>query len=91
MLLANINMKVVLGMLFLICSNVDIQFAKKKLTWKTYTIEKTLPAVCRVKLIDQKEFIKVALDKNIKAFVMHVSSLRLKITIYLVRKAQKKA
>ena len=30
-LLANISMEVVLGMLFLTFSNVDIQFAKKKL------------------------------------------------------------
>ena len=34
-LLADISIEVVLGMPFLIFSNADIQFAKKKLTWRT--------------------------------------------------------
>ena len=34
-LLANISMDVVLGMLFLILSNADIQFVEKELTWRT--------------------------------------------------------
>ena len=33
-LLANISMEDVLGMLFLIFNNADIQFAEKKLTWE---------------------------------------------------------
>ena len=77
-----------LGMLFLTLSNVSVQFAEKKLIWKTYTIKEALPTICRVKLTNQKEFAKVSLDKNIKAFVVHVSSLELRITIYLARKAQ---
>ena len=39
-------------------------------------------------LIYQKEFAKMALNENIKAFVMHISSIGSKITIHLVRKAQ---
>ena len=40
----------------------------------------------QTKIIDKKKFVKPALDKNIKAFVIHISflSLGLKITIYLV-------
>ena len=72
-LLANISIKVVPGMLFLIFTHVDIQFTQKKLIWKTYTTEKALPTTCRVELIDQKRFAKAALDENIKAFMIHIA------------------
>ena len=85
-LLADISMKVVLGMPFLIFGNLDIQFAKKELTWRTYTTKKTLPNTWRVKIIDQKKFAKVALDENVRAFVIHIGSLKSRITIYLTRK-----
>ena len=45
-------MKVVPNMLFLTLSNADIQFAKKKLTWRTYTTEKALPIIYQVQLIN---------------------------------------
>ena len=38
-------MEVVLGMLFLTFKNGDIEFAKKKPTWKTYTTAKALPTI----------------------------------------------
>ena len=60
----------------------------KKLTWRTYTTKKALQTTGRVELIDQKEFAKITLDENIKAFMVHVSSLGSKITIHLARKAQ---
>ena len=41
-LLANISMEVILGMLLLIFSNVNVQFAEKKLIWKTYITKETL-------------------------------------------------
>ena len=83
-LLADTTMEVVLGMPFLTLSNADIQFAEKELTWRTYTTEDALPTTRRVELIDKKEFAKAALDENIKAFVVHVSSLSLgsKMTIH---------
>ena len=81
-------MKVVLGMPFLILSNADVQFAKKKLTWRTYITKETLPTTCWVKLIDQKKFAKAALDENIEAFVVHISSLKSRMTIHPARKAQ---
>ena len=87
-LLANISMKVVLGMLFLTFSNFDVQFAKKKLTWRTYTTKEVLPTTRRGKPINQKEFAKVELDENIKAFMVHVSCLGSKMTIHSARKAQ---
>ena len=51
-LLADISMEVILGMLFLTVSNVDVQFAEKELTWRTYTTKKALPTNRRIKLID---------------------------------------
>ena len=86
-LLANINVEVFLGILFLTFNNVDIQFAEKKLTWRIYTTKKALSTTCRVELIHQKKFAKAALDENIEAFMMYVSSLGLRITIYLARMA----
>ena len=78
----------VLGKFFLIFSNVDVQFAEKELTWKIYTTKKALPTTYWVKLINQKEFAKGALDGNIKHFMVHISFLRLRMTIDPARKAQ---
>ena len=75
-------------MLFLIFNNADIQFAEKELTWKTYTTKKALLTIRWVEFIDWKEFAKTELDENIKAFLIYVSSLGLRITIYPVKKAQ---
>ena len=85
-LLANINMEVVLGILFLILSNADIQFTKKELTQKTYTIAETLPTTKQVEFIDKKKFAKEALDAESKTFVIYVAALKVllsEITIYL--------
>ena len=81
-------MKVVLGMLFITLGNTNVQFAKKKLTWKTYTIKEAFLTTCWVKFIDRKEFAKAALDKTLKAFVIHISSLGSRMPIHPARKAQ---
>ena len=86
--MVNISIEIILGMPFLTFSNADVQFAKKKLTWRTYITEEALPITCRVKLIDQKECPKAVLNENIKAFVVYVSSLELKMIIHQARKAQ---
>ena len=39
-------------------------------------------------MIDKKEFAKVALDENVKAFVVHVAFFTLKMTIHPAQKAQ---
>ena len=70
-------------MLFLTFNNLNIQFAEKKLTWKSYTTDEALPISHWVELIDKKKFAKVALDENVKAFVVHVASLTLKMSIHL--------
>ena len=76
-LVANISMKVVLGMPFLTFSNVDIQFAKKELTWRSYTVAEALPTTKWVDLIDKKEFAKGVLDEEFKTFVVHVALLEI--------------
>ena len=41
-----------------------------------------------VELVNKKEFAKAILGKNIKTFVLYVSSLELKIKIHLAKKVQ---
>lgn len=53
-------------MLFLSISNADINIAKKKLTWKSYTAAEALPITKQVELIDKKIFIKAVLDEESK-------------------------
>ena len=81
-------MEVVLSMSFFILSNADVQFAEKKLTWRTYTTKKALLTTCQVEIINQKKFAKTALDENVEAFVVYVSSLSSRMTIHPAKKAQ---
>ena len=87
-LLANISMEVVLGMLFLTLSNANVQFAEKKPILRIYTTKEGLPTTRQVEIINWKEFTKAALDENVEAFVVHVSSLRSRINIHPAKKAQ---
>ena len=75
---------------FLILSNTNIQFAQKELNWRSYTIEKALSIIWQVELIGKKEFALAALDENIEAFMLYLSSLslRLKMLIDPAQKAQ---
>ena len=68
-------MEVVLGMPFFALINADIQFAEKELTWRSYTAAEALPTPKRVELIDKKEFVKAALDKESETFVVHILAL----------------
>ena len=90
-LLADISVKVVLGMPFLILSNANIQFNKKKLTWRSYIIAEALPITKQVELMNKKEFVKAALDKNSETFVVHIATLEAplsRMTIHFLREAQ---
>ena len=51
-LLADISIEVVLGMPFLTLSNVDVQFAEKELTWRTYTTDEALLTTRKVEIIN---------------------------------------
>ena len=80
-LLVETSMEIVLGMLFLIFNNANIQFAEKKLTWRSYTVAEALPTTERVELIDKKEFAKAALDEESKTFVVHVAALKVALRL----------
>ncbi len=70
-------------MSFLSLSNVNVEFAKLgKLTWRFYNTIKALPITSQIELINKKEFAKVALDKNLETFIVHVSALEV-TTIHL--------
>ena len=55
-------------------SKLDLK--RKKLTRRPYTVAEALPTTKRVEIIDKK-FTKAALDENIEAFLMYVTSLSL--------------
>ncbi len=73
--LADTSIEVVLGMPFLTLSNADFQFSTEKLTWRTYTAVEALPTTCQVKLINKKEFVRAALNENLKTFIVYISAL----------------
>ena len=78
-------------MLFFIFNNANIQFAKKKPIWRSYTITKVLPTTKWVEFINNKDFAKIALDENSETFVIHIVALEtllVGMTIYPSKKAQ---
>ena len=74
-LVANVSPDVVLRMPFLILSDVDIDFLKRELWWRSYTIEKVFSNTKRVKLVGKKEFIVAALDPGHETFVVQIAFL----------------
>ncbi len=88
--LADISMKVVLGMPFLSLNNVEIEFAElEKPNWKLYTAAEVLPTTSRVELIDQREFAKAVIDENSEIFVVHMSAINAtELSIHLFQAAQ---
>ena len=73
--MANVSPKVVFGMLFLTLSGADVDFASRKLWWKTYTTKKAFPTTRRIELMDKKEFAAAALNPEHETYVVHVASL----------------
>lgn len=71
-------MEVVLGILFLSFSNINIEFAKlEKLIKKIYTTIKALSITSQVKFVNKRKFIKIALDRNFKTFMVNVTVLEI--------------
>ena len=81
-------MEVVLEMPLLTFLDADIWFAEKELSWRDYTIVKTLPSTRKVDLIDKKEFAATAIDEDFEAFVVHMASIMETMSLYLAKKAQ---
>lgn len=79
----------VLNISFLTVNNVYILCLEQNLTWKFYTTAKILSIIKHIKLINTKKFNKIAINKNIKTFVVYITSLSLSlILIYWVKKAK---
>ena len=76
-LVANVSLKVVLGMLFFTLNSANIDFLDRKLQWRTYINKVAFLTTRRVKLVDNKKFAAAALDPENEIFVVYVASLSL--------------
>lgn len=74
--MANTNIDVILEMSFLIFSNANIWFIKKKLTWRFYIPIKALHTTKQVEFINTKEFVKMMLEKESKILIMLVAAFK---------------
>ena len=86
--MADTSMEVVMGLPFLALSKVEMDFAKRELTWKAYTIAEALPTTKRVQIIGSKEFAKAVLDPDQEAFVIHVATFFSLMEVHLDREVQ---
>lgn len=89
--MANTSVAVILGILFLVFSNINIQFAKKEFIWKSYIFAKALLITKKMELIDKKQFAKTELDEDSKTFVIYVVVLEaplIGMTIHPLQKIQ---
>lgn len=72
-------------MFFLFINNINVAFVDCQFIWRFYSIAKSLLTTCQVEITNKKEFVKVALYKNIKVFIIQASFFTLK----LIPRAQK--
>ena len=87
-LVADTQIKVVLGMPFLTLGNAVIRFAERKLVGRTYSAAEALPTTRRVEIIDKKEFATAALNEDDETFVMHMAALSVGSNVHPSRQAQ---
>lgn len=73
---------------FLVYSNEFTEL--EKLTWGFYIVAEVLPTTSRIKLINKREFAKVALKINSETFVVYIATLEVLtvIHIYLSKTSQ---
>lgn len=82
-LIVNTTLEVIFKILFLIFSNINIQFTQEELIQRSYTTKKALPTTNQVEFINKKEFAKL----NVEVLVVFMFSLSLE-SIHLDKKAQ---
>ena len=58
---------------FLKISNADVAFGEETFTWKSYTINKVLPIIKQVQLVNPKKFVIAALDTDSKTIIVHIA------------------
>ena len=59
-------------MFFFILNNIDVDFLKRKLWLRFYTIKKTFFTTKQAKFIEKKEFIAAALYLIYEVFIIHI-------------------
>ena len=74
-MVANISLKVVFGMFFLVLNSANVDFLKQKFQWKTYITRKTLSTTTYIKLVEKKELAAIILDPKYETFIVHIVSL----------------
>ena len=88
-LVVNTKLKVILRMLFLKINNADMSFGERIFIWKTYTINKTLPIIKQVQIIDPKEFDIAVLNIDSETFVVYIAIRKQeKMLMYSKKQAQ---
>ena len=91
-LMANTKFEVVLGMPFLKISNADVVFGEETLKWRSYTINEALSTTERLQLVDPKDFVIAALNRDSKTFVVHVAiRKREEMPVHTEKQAQVRA
>lgn len=68
-------MDIILGMSFLILSNIEVNFTDEELSWRLYIIVEVFSITKQVKSIGKEKFAAVALDPENEIFVVHVTAL----------------
>ena len=72
-LVAIVSPDMVFGMPFLTLSDANVDFPKKELRWRFYTIKEALPTTKRIELVGKKEFAAAALDPRYETFIVYVA------------------
>lgn len=79
------------GMSSITLSIADLRFAVGELVWRSNRVAEALPMTRREEIIDRKEFVAVALNKDDETFVVHISAIMgatTKMIIHPLRAAQ---
>lgn len=68
-------MSIALGILFLIFSNIEIDFAGQELYYKLFISIKALPTTIRMELVEKSKFKIIGFSSNEKTFVVYIAAL----------------
>ena len=87
-LLANVNPDIVLGILFFIMSNANIDFQAQDLQWRSYITEDVFLITRQVELTKKKKFLATAFNSEHKAFIVYVAAFSVDLSdkIHLLRR-----
>lgn len=85
LLLADISIDMILRILFLTLLNTDVLFVEKKLEQKSFITAEALPIIKKVKLINKQEFAIIALDEDVKTFVIYIANLSATLTTLAIQ------